>query len=226
MKKIKNIIINPILIYTVIFFLECIPIKSPPIFYEFPKEGDNFRSKSNEAVYNYSENGKYVYTSSDCYFELGNPPFSATYEQGGIKMISDEIVDKIPLLGSMCEKVVVAKIVKQDIPFSEKYLTVNYFQFSFSTLAHVFFYMLLAFSIIYHQSKSNKKYWFAFITCFIGGVFLELIQHFFIEGRNASFDDVLMNSIGSIIAILFYYFINKNSLFLDKNSKKTIYNLH
>jgi VanZ like family len=220
LKKLKNILFNPFLIYLLISFLECIPVKSPIIYSELPKEGDNFRSKSNEAVYYYSKDGKYSYTSQECYFNLGNPPFSATYEQGGIKMISDEIVNKIPLLGSMCEEVVVAKIIKKDIPFSEKYLTVNYFLFSFSTFSHVFFYMLLAFSIIYHQSKSNKNYWFVFITCFIGGVFLELIQHFFIEGRNASFDDVLMNSIGAIIAILFYYLMNKKSLFLDINSNK------
>ncbi len=216
LNKIKIIALHPVFIYLVIFILECIPIKSPTIFHEFPKEGDNFRAKSNEAVYYYSKNGKYVYTSSECYFKLGNPPFSALYGQGGIKMISDKIDAEIPLQGSMCEKVAVVKTVIKKISFSEKYLNLDYFLFSFSTFAHLFCYMLFAFSIIYHQSKSNKKYWFAFITCFIGGVFLEVVQHFFIEGRNASFEDVLMNTTGCTIALVAYYFLNKKFLFLRR----------
>jgi VanZ family protein len=213
LKKIKNIVINPILIYIIIFFLECIPIESPTVFYTLPKDGDNFRSPTSEAVYYFTKNGKYSYTSPDCYFKLGNPPFSATYKQGGIKTISTEIVDKIPLMGTMCGEVVVAKIVKKEIPFSEKYLNVNYFLFSFSTFSHVFFYMLLAFSIVYYLSNNKNKYWLTFIFCFIGGGFLELVQHFFIEGRNASFEDVFMNSVSSIIAISIYFWLQKRSLF-------------
>lgn len=213
LKKIKNIVIHPILIYIMIFFLECIPIVRPTVFYTLPKDGDNFRTPTSEAVYYFTKNGKYSYTSPDCYFKLGNPPFSATYKQGGIKIISTEIADKIPLMGTMCGEVVVAKIVNKEIPFSEKYLNVNYFLFSFSTFSHVFFYMLLAFSIIYYFSNNKNKYWFTFIFCFIGGSFLELVQHFFIEGRNASFEDVFMNSVGSIIAISIYFWLQKNSLF-------------
>lgn len=211
MKHLK-IFFHPILIYFVIFLLECIPVKSPDVLNEFPKEGDNFKSPDSFAVYYYTHNGKYNYTSPECYFKLGNPPFSATYEQGGIKTISTEIANKIPLLGSMCEKNGITKIEKKEISFDKKYLTVNYFLDNFSTFSHVFFYMLLAFSILYQYRNNAKKYINAFVACFIGGGVLELIQHYFIEGRTATFDDLAMNTLGSIIAIATFWTLIRYSV--------------
>jgi hypothetical protein len=217
MKILKKLLFHPILIYTVIFFLECIPIKAPVLVNEFPKEGDNFKSPDSFDVYHYTNNEKYSYTSPECYFRLGNPPFSATYEQGGIKTISTEIAAKIPLKGSMCGEKVVAKIEKKDISFDKKYLTTNYLLDNFSVFSHIFFYMLLAFSILYHYRNNTKKYYHAFVGCFIGGGLLELIQHYFIEGRTATFDDLAMNTLGSIIAILAFWTLTKySSSFRDK----------
>lgn len=212
MKILKKLLFHPILIYTIIFFLECIPIKTPEVINEFPKEGDNFKSPDSFSVYYYTNNGKYNYTSPECYFKLGNLPFSATYEQGGIKTISAEIANKIPLMGSMCGEKVVAKIEKKDISFDKKYLTTNYLLDNFSVFSHVFFYMLFAFSILYQFRNNTKKYYHAFVACFIGGGLLELIQHSFIEGRTATFDDLAMNTLGSMIAIVTFGFLTKNKL--------------
>ncbi|MCZ8198731.1 MAG: VanZ family protein [Flavobacterium sp.] len=217
MKILKKLLFHPILIYTVIFFLECIPIKAPVLVNEFPKEGDNFKSPDSFAVYHYTNNGKYSYTSPECYFRFGNPPFSATYEQGGIKTISTKIANKIPLMGSMCGEKVVAKIEKRDISFDKKYLNTNYLLDNFSVFSHIFFYMLLAFSILLLYKNDTKNYLYAFVACFVGGGLLELVQHYFIEGRTATFEDLAMNTLGSIIAIVtFWILIRNSSFFRDK----------
>lgn len=216
LNKIKIIALHPVFIYLVIFILECIPIKTAFVYNELPLEGDNFRTPTNEAVFYFSNNGKYAYPSPECYFELGNPPWSATYEQGGVKTVSNNIEASIPFRGFMCDKVVVSKTPSVQLSFSEKYLIFSYFLVNFSTFSHVFFYMLLAFSLLMYLPYSKKSYWHTFILCFMGGGLLELIQHFFIEGRNAGYDDMLMNTLGSIIAIVFYYFLKKKFLFLRR----------
>jgi VanZ family protein len=210
---IKRFLLNPVFVYIVIFILECIPIKVAFVFDELPKDGDNFKNSTSAAVFYYSNNGKYAYPSEECYFELGNPPWSATYEQGGVKTVSDKIEALIPFKGFMCDKDVVAKAPSVDHSFTEKYLTFNYFLGNFSTFSHVFFYMLFAFSLLLYLPNFKISYWYTFGLCFMGGGLLELIQHFFIEGRNASFDDMLMNTLGSFIAIVFYYFLEKKFLF-------------
>lgn len=216
LQKIKTFLLNPIFIYLIIFVLECIPIKGAFVFNELPKEGDNFKNPTNAAVFYYSNNEKYAYPSEECYFKLGNPPWSATYAQGGVKTISDQIMASIPLKGLMCNKVVVAKTPIIALSFSEKYLTFSYFLGNFYTFSHVFFYMLLAFSILMYLPYAKKSYWHTFILCFLGGGLLELIQHFFIEGRNAGYDDMFMNSLGSFIAIVVYFFLVKKYLFLKR----------
>jgi len=221
-KEVKNMkaakfLFHPILIYLVIFFLECIPVRAPEVQNELPKEGDNFKSPDSFSVYYYTNNGKYNYTSAECYFELGNPPFSATYEQGGIKTISTQIAAKIPLMGSMCGEKVVAKIEKKEMSFDKKYLTTNYLLDNFSVFSHIFFYMLLAFSILLHFKNDSTNYLYAVAACFVGGGVLELIQHYFIEGRTATFDDLAMNTLGSIIAIIVFWTLTQyNTSFRDK----------
>lgn len=199
------------MIFIIISFLECIPIKSPIVYNELPKEGDNFKSPSSDDVFYFTNNAKYSYTSADCYFQLGNPPFSATYKQGGIKSISTEIADQIVLKGSMCGELVVKKTESRKLSFIEKYTSVNYLLENFSTFSHFFFYMLLAFSIITYQTSNKSRYLITFIACFIGGGLLELVQFAFIEGRNASFEDIVMNSLGSCCAILIYHLYKMNS---------------
>jgi glycopeptide antibiotics resistance protein len=71
--------------------------------------------------------------------------------------------------------------------------------------------MLLALSILYQFRNNTKKYYHAFAACFIGGGLLELIQHYFIEGRTATFDDLAMNTLGSIIAIVAFWTLTKYS---------------
>jgi len=211
--KIFKIVFHPIFIYLVIFFLECIPIKTPEVLNELPKNGDNFKSPDSFAVFYYHNNGKYSYTSPECYFKLGNPPFSSTYEQGGIKTISTLIANKIPFKGTMCEEIKIPKIKKKEISFEEKYLNTNYLLDNFSTFSHLMFYMLLAFSILYQFRNNSKKYLLSLVGCFIGGGLLEIIQHHFIEGRTATYDDLAMNTLGSIIAIVAFWILNRNSTF-------------
>ena len=143
-----------------------------------PNAGDNFRIIGSDAVYYYSGNGKYGYPNIECYYRYGNPAFDVDYEKGGIKTIEKSIADRIPLLGGMCDnaqKIIEAKHQKSPL---NHYFSINYLLLNFSNISHVFFYVLLACSTIFHFRTTKQSYWIAFVACFLGGAMLELIQYF------------------------------------------------
>lgn len=213
--KLIAIIIHPIFIYFIIAFLECIPYHSNSksvVLLEMPKVGDNFRAENNEAVYYYSGKGKYGYPSIECFYSFGNPTFDLDYKKGGIKTIEKSIAERIPLLGSMCDKDQMKIDVQEPKSPLNQYLTLNYLLFNFSNISHILFYILLAFCTIFHFRTSDYKYWLGFIACFLGGALLEFIQYFFVFGRSASWEDQALNTIGAIVGILLYSLLGRTKI--------------
>ncbi len=181
--------------------LECISYGGKQvILYRMPEVGDNFKIANDQTVYYFSGNGKYSYPSADCYFKLGNPPFETDYRAGGIKVIISAIANPIPLLGSMCGNEKIKMKGQVPPPSLKRFLSTDYLLFHFSNPSHLCGYFLLSLSILYRQPK-KKRYWFTFLCCFTGGALLEGVQYFFIPGRTASFEDQLLNIIGSLLGM-------------------------
>ncbi|WP_309642449.1 VanZ family protein [Flavobacterium sp.] len=210
-RKIVKILIHPIFIYAVIASLECIPYESDlgkKVYHEMPKIGDNFKKKGDLGVYYYTGKGKYSYATPDCYFSFGNPSWGAKYEDGGIKTVDAEIANQIPLLGTMCDEKSKVIFVKS-IATKEKIYSTNFLLNYFSGVSHLLSYLVFSLSILYHLRSQKNKYWVAFVTVFIAGGLLEFVQEFFIEGRNASFEDQNSNCLGAIIGIIVFWTLSK-----------------
>ena len=218
LNKIIRIIVHPIFIYLVIASLECRPYFSSAdqtIYKGMPQVGDNFRASNEDTVYYFSGQGKYVYSSSACYFELGNPSYSASIKQGGIRIVEASVAKKIPLLGDMCKGDL--KDIKQEKEITKKaskdsfkrYLSFNFLIDNFSNIAHVLCYLLLACSLLHNLYHRKTKYLIAFIGCFLGGAILEGIQHYFIIGRTASWEDQISNTFGAVIGISVFWLLDR-----------------
>jgi hypothetical protein len=95
-----------------------------------PKEGDNFKTSQSNDVFCFIKNGKYRYTSEECYFNYGNPAYSASYKEGGIMIVTDEIANKIPLKGVMCDDNRMIDRKKEKLSFAQKYLNIRFFRHS------------------------------------------------------------------------------------------------
>lgn len=213
-KKIIKIIFHPFLIYVLIFILECIPIKKPIVYNDRPKEGENFKTESTDSVFYYIRRKKYFYESEECYFSFGNLPFNKTYKEGGIKVVTEDIAWSIPLGGPMCGDKKLVKTEKKSYGFFEKYFNIGFFLMQFSAIAHFLVYALLAFSIRHKFHLMKRPYWFAFFMGFFGGGLLEIIQHVFVEGRSASIDDMILNTLGTLFGLLAFWLIKKYSTLL------------
>lgn len=217
-RKFLKVLIHPLLIYHIIAILECRPYHSAldqQVYLSLPKIGENFKAPNEDMVYYYSGKGKYMYSSIDCFFSMGNPSWSESLENGGIRTIDDSIAAAIPLLGDMCDdnmlhsqaiRTVEGK--KIDIGL-QRYFSFNYLIDNFSGLAHLLAYFLLAFSICYKFIASKFKYAIAFFGCFIGGSILEIIQHLLIIGRSGSWSDIWINSVGALLGIATYWMFNR-----------------
>lgn len=216
MKALLKILLHPLLIYGVIFVLECIPIYKPKVYNQWPKEGDNFKTESTDSVFYYTKGVKYFYESKDCYFKFGNVPFSKRYEEGGIMTVTPEIANQITLRGAMCGQIKLDATTKKSYSFVEKFLNFDYFFMQFSALSHFLFYTLLSFAIAAFYRTNTKKYWISFLGCFLGGGLLEMVQFFFIEGRTASIEDQILNTIGAVIGLLLFSQIEKKTNWLNR----------
>lgn len=214
LKKIVKTIFHPVLIYVVIFILECIPIKKPIVYNDMPKEGENFKTESTDSVFYYIKKQKYFYESEECYFSFGNLPFNKTYKEGGIKVVTEDVAWSIPLGGPMCGDKKLVKTEKKSHGFFEKYFNIGFFLMQFSAIAHFLVYALLAFSTRYKFQQIKRPYWFAFLVGVLGGGLLEVIQHIFVEGRSASSDDMLLNTLGTLFGLLSFWLIKKYSSLL------------
>ncbi|NHM05851.1 VanZ family protein [Flavobacterium sp. CYK-4] len=214
-RKTILLIIHPVFIYCVIAILECIPYESSlgkKVYHEMPKVGDNFKSKNEDPIYYYNGQGKYIYSSVDCYFKHGNPSWATSYKDGGIKTIDDKIAQSIPMLGDMCDDGKKTPM-KNTPPRINNFFSVYYLLDNFSEISHLMSYLILTLSILFHKRNAISKYWFAFIASLLGGALLELIQEYFIEGRHASTDDLIRNNVGTLIAILIFWLLSKTRFY-------------
>lgn len=205
MKTIK-LFTHPIFIYLIITVLCCLP-KGTEVLNEMPIAGDNFKSNTSQTVYYFNGKGKFDYQSPDCFFKLGNPPFETNWQEGGIKTINESIVNQIPLMGNMCDssqtQAIVISIKKVETPWYF-YISKDYLLSKFSEVAHFISYLILSISLINHFKKSTNKYLIAISICLVGGIILEFVQHFFIPGREASNEDVVLNMLGCLLGVVFY----------------------
>lgn len=200
----------------VIFILECISTENNVVYNKMPKEGDNFRAVTSKEVFYFSKDGKYNYTSDECYFSHGNPPYSAGYRDGGIMLVTPQIADKIQFKGSMCTEQKPSTIEDKKLSFFDKYATTSFFLGHFSGISHVLFYLVLAFSTTYHFSNKKHNYILTFTLCFVGGGLLEVIQHFFVVGRSGSIEDQVLNSIGILLGMSLFWVVTKYNFLKEK----------
>lgn len=207
MRQFLKVIIHPLFVYLIIVILECIPYTSHQlVLHEMPKAGDNFKTPENSAVFYFDGKGMYSYSSPECFFKFGNPPFQTDPKDGGIKLIDAKIVHTIPFLGDMCdEKKSKSVYSRAKSPFYQKYLSTNYLLDNFSEVSHLFFYTFWSLSLMFYFKANQRKYLWTFVICFTGGAVLEFVQLYFIEGRNASYEDQVLNCLGAVIGIILYW---------------------
>lgn len=90
-------------------------------------------------------------------------------------------------------------------------LHISVSEFIVRKCAHISEYALLTLTFIYgfykNELKWNRVLFFSFLTTFLYACFDECHQ-LFINGRAGQFTDVLIDSIGILLAILFIYFIH------------------
>lgn len=86
--------------------------------------------------------------------------------------------------------------------------------FSFDSFAHAFLFGVLTFLMIIGLTKQYtfiKLHHYAIRTSlfvsFIFGVFIELMQHFFIYGRQGDIMDVIANTIGCLLGIILFKWV-------------------
>jgi len=217
--KTIKFIIHPIFVYAVIACLECIPYGSSldkKIYHEMPKVGDNFGTVESEAIFYYSGKGKYAYPNPECFLGSGNPPANTRYEDGGVKIITQEIADQIPMLGSMCDdqkQQTEPVIPNERNTFINQATSTNYLLDHFSNVSHFMTYFIFSLSILFHRRKYKSNYWLVFGICFLGGALLEGVQHFFIPGRKAQLDDQLLNSVGALLGMLFFLVLKRTKIY-------------
>jgi hypothetical protein len=217
LQKVLKFLIHPLLIYGLIAILECIPYESDlgkKVYHEMPKIGDNFQLLGDLSVYYYTGKGKYSYSTPDCYFSFGNPPWGAKYQDGGIKTIDAKIANQIPLLGKMCDEKTKVNFAKSTTT-KERLFSTNFLMDYFSGISHLISYFVLSISILYHLRINKNKYWVTFVGIFIGGGILEFVQEFFIEGRHASVEDVNSNCLGAIMGMILFWIFIKTKI-IDK----------
>jgi VanZ family protein len=86
--------------------------------------------------------------------------------------------------------------------------------FSFDSFAHAFLFGILTFLMIVGFAKQYsvlrlKLYpiQYSLFISFMFGIFIELMQHFFIPGRQGDIIDVLANTIGCLLGIVLFKWI-------------------
>ena len=81
-------------------------------------------------------------------------------------------------------------------------------------IIHFFLYFVMSYAVLYDYQKNKKKptiniYLSVFIVLIFLGIFVEFIQDNCISGRFADFYDVLANTVGISIGLIFYKSITK-----------------
>ncbi|WP_299820035.1 VanZ family protein [uncultured Pontibacter sp.] len=86
--------------------------------------------------------------------------------------------------------------------------------FSFDSFAHAFLFGVLTFLMIVGLTKQftyiKLRHYAIRTSLFISfafGVFVELMQHFFIQGRQGDLMDVLANTLGCLLGIVLFKWV-------------------
>ncbi|WP_246000896.1 VanZ family protein [Pontibacter diazotrophicus] len=86
--------------------------------------------------------------------------------------------------------------------------------FSIDSFAHVFLFCVLTFLMIVGFAKQftllKLKHYpirYALFISTLFGIFVELMQHFFIPGRHGDIVDVLCNTLGCLIGIVLFKWV-------------------
>lgn len=86
--------------------------------------------------------------------------------------------------------------------------------FSFDSFAHAFLFMVLTFLMIIGLTKQftyvklrHYAIRASLFICTMFGIMIELLQHFFIYGRQGDIIDVLANTLGCLIGIVAFKWI-------------------
>ena len=209
MNKYLIILIHPALIYACIAFLSCIPHTNEDIIYDkLPSIGENFKVKNNSTVYYLDTQGKLQYTSIECFESINNIALGTPYQKGGVMIITERVNKQIPLIGSMCDSNTRTLSLPKEkysttYPISS-YINTNYLLDHYSDFAHILCYFIFSLSLIFHFRKNEFKYYYSISSVLFGGLFLEVVQHYFILGRHLSFQDIILNLLGCLLGILVF----------------------
>lgn len=86
--------------------------------------------------------------------------------------------------------------------------------FSFDSFAHIFLFSVLVFLMIVGLKKQfsfpqfrHYAIRYAFLISLIYGAIIELLQHYFIYGRDGNMVDFVSNSIGCLLGIIFFKWV-------------------
>lgn len=222
--KYLKFLFHPILIVGGVTYLSCLPMDlAEEVFDEFPLVGENIRTPESPVVYHFDGNEKHVYLTEGCYFSMGNPPFNVHFSRGGIKFVTQRVLELIPDGEAMCSGKTFAKSKKvwPVIPTDLKNLTKkNFLLANFSDVAHLLSYFLIAISTLLFLFRNPKNaYLLSFFFVLLFGGLLELVQHFFVPGRMADWHDMLLNLCGGGIGILCWHWLVKRWLVNQTETK-------
>ncbi|MGY6562785.1 MAG: VanZ family protein [Luteibaculaceae bacterium] len=199
LKSFFRIIFNPFFSAFVILSLSLIPFSDDVIENKMPLEGDNFRYVKDETVYKFENGFKRPYTSLEFYFSNGNPPFGTPYKEGGILVVTKNIVEGIPDGAPMD---IGSFSTQKKVDYKPWRIILN-----LDKVYHLLFYAWLTFC--FYLSYSRIKPWVVFLLVFLFGLVIEVLQELLFLERSGSLQDVLFNSMGIILGYLLYLLTSK-----------------
>lgn len=195
-----------------LILVSLLPRYSAPIVKEnssglLPLEGQNFKVVDAPVVYRLERGHRRPYKSAAAFLlRLENPPFGTPYEEGGILLCDSVVLLFYPLGVKMPD------LGKEEVQSSDNY---SYQKVNLSCsllgkdkIGHLLIYIGLAillwltFAKLFSLSQNKMLILVVLLGCGIGFL-LELGQQFCSKGRDAEWEDMLMNSIGISIGVVF-----------------------
>lgn len=169
-----------------------------------PQEGENFKVIDDVVVYHLERGQRRSYKTGASYLQRpGNPPFGTPYEEGGILLVDSFVLLLHPLGADMprlkdTTSVLLAPTIPQGPAWWEPYT-------HWDKLGHAGVYLLLGLLLWKsceqrHQRPVVTAAWVLAVGTVLGWL-LELAQASFSLGRDAEWDDLLMNTLGLLLGI-------------------------
>ena len=165
-----------------------------------PKEGDNFKAANISIVYQLQDGKKRRYPSARSFLHR-NSPFNTTCEKGGILICDASTVNAIPD-GQM---IALAPNEKAKVKRKANFWNTIFRKDKASHLLGYFIWtLLLLYSLQGYAWSWNKKVTYTLIFASILGTLVELVQYYFIHGRDAEWLDWCANMLGTSLALILY----------------------